>query len=207
MNRLCTGIILAGGKSRRFGRDKAAAMLDGKSFMKRQTELLAPIVDEIIIVSNDRNKFDLPNTLEISDTYRNIGPMGGIQAGLRQAFYETCIILACDMPLMKREFVKNLLEVSNREVSDNLIIPVHKKGIEPLCGIYKKSCLGQLEQSIKSGERKLTDWIEKRKKEGKVTYISVKAEEENYFYNVNTEQDYRKIIMIRKNMDKKLLNI
>lgn len=194
MKQLCTGIILAGGKSRRFGRDKTTLKIDGKLLVEKQVEILRPIVNEIIIVSNAYCKFHLIDTLEVTDWYKNIGPMGGIHAGLSHASYEKCVVLACDMPFVCRDFVKSLLHRLEQEKSSEMVIPVSKKGVEPLCGIYRKGNLLLLEESIKKGERKLSAWLEEKYKEGYVTYVKVKEEEQCYFYNINTQEDYINIV-------------
>lgn len=194
----CSGIILAGGRSKRFGRDKTILKIEGKLLIERQTDLLKPMVNEIIIVSNSDSKFGLFGTIEVYDSFKNSGPIGGLHAGLSYASNEKCIVLACDMPFICHDFVKNLLHTAIQEKGYEMIIPISKKGIEPLCGIYSRGCIHWLEQSIKKGERKLIALIEEKYKEGYVKYVKVKNHEQRNFYNINREEDYKNIALDMK---------
>ena len=193
-----TAIILAGGKSTRFGRDKTVLTLQGKHMVVCQVNILAPLFDEIIVVSNAENKYKSDKIKEVADIYKECGPMGGIHAGLSYASYNTCFVVACDMPFLNLELVKRLLQCAESESPKTLIIPKNHQKIEPLYGIYQKAWCGELEENIKQGKRKLTEWIQRKEEEGHVKYILVNSEKTKCFFNINTEREYEQIKRLKK---------
>lgn len=175
-----TGIILAGGKSSRLGTNKALLRVGGTRLIDRAIQLLEPICDEILVMSN----IALPDIKYpiIADEHKNIGPIAGIQVGLAHSKSDKNIVLACDMPNIKQSFLHALLDDSMDDYQ--AIIPRHKDGsLEPLMGIYHKSLLSEFEQQIRDGQYKIIS----RFSEFKINYFSI--EDETIFKNLNTPDD------------------
>lgn len=140
-------IILAGGKSKRMGFNKAFAEINGKSLIAIIIERLSPLADEIII-SGEKNVFrHLPYKI-IPDDIPGCGAIGGTQACLNAAKNNTNIIIACDMPFVSRDLMLALL---NRNFED-CIVAKENEQIHPLVGIYRKSCLPVIHQCIDKKE-------------------------------------------------------
>ncbi len=114
-----TGVILAGGRSTRFGdRDKAVAELAGTPMIRRVGDRIAPAVDELVIncradqLSAIEAAFDsapMEPTFAIDET-PDQGPVAGIRNGLRAATGEFAFVVACDMPFVDPTLISFLLE-------------------------------------------------------------------------------------------------
>ncbi|MBW2091884.1 MAG: molybdenum cofactor guanylyltransferase [Deltaproteobacteria bacterium] len=137
-----TGLILAGGASRRMGQPKAQLELSGQKIFERVRSKLAPICQEIILVTNRPTDF-LDCDLEIvQDLVLGRGPLGGLATGLLYAHYPWSLALACDLPFVKTEILDYLAQRAlAASPGPRALIPEHKAGWEPLVAVYSKSCL------------------------------------------------------------------
>lgn len=141
-----TGLILAGGKSRRMGQDKAQLLLEGKSLLQWQVEKLQQLgLKEILICApEERSLFGIRT---VPDRYRNCGPIGGLQAGLTAAAGDACLVIGVDCPLVQAETLSALCSVHKSGVT----MVCHSGGEEPLLGIYDRAAAPVLEQMIRQG--------------------------------------------------------
>src|SRR5947209_2608700 len=106
---MVSGIILAGGASRRMGRDKAWIELDGKPLIVHVMDALLHVCDEILIVTNDFERFKhLPVRL-VRDEFANTGSLGGLYSGLYAAGNELTTAVACDMPFLNWQLLEALI--------------------------------------------------------------------------------------------------
>lgn len=186
------------------GRNKALLEINGEPLMQRITDLLAPLVKQITLVisathsSNPENKnpysdFKYPT---IIDRFPNAGPLGGITTALSTAQTAWCVIVACDMPFLTKEWLTFLLnKITHSETESpqqiQAIIPETIRGLEPLCAIYRSSCAPILTSALERGVRKVTDSVStltlKRITENEWRQFSPDG---NLFGNLNTWQDY-----------------
>jgi len=104
-----TGIILAGGKSSRMGTDKGFVLYKNKSFIQHIIEALQPLVDEIIIVSNNPD-YDIFGLKRVSDLIENAGPLAGVYTGLDYSETENNLVISCDVPLINSETLTLLID-------------------------------------------------------------------------------------------------
>lgn len=140
-----TVILLAGGKGSRLNYiDKNFLLHNDKSFFEITLKKIQNF-SEIIVVSNSTQKYSNYNVKVIEDEIKDIGPMGGILTGLKASSFDECLILSCDMPFLRKDFL-DYLGLMNGEY--DLAIPKHSFNREPLCGLYKKSCLEVVQKSI-----------------------------------------------------------
>lgn len=179
-----TAIILAGGKSSRFGRDKSLLQLNRKPLMQHLTEQCAAFADEILIISNQENKFGLPGIRELQDHYRDMGPLGGIHAGLCAASNPHIFVTACDMPFFHAGLAQRMLASLNVYEA---VLPCHHTYFEPLFSAMRKDrALAEAESLLANGDRKvllLFDRLHTHCRE-------CDGEELNVFYNINYPEDY-----------------
>ena len=152
------GVILAGGTSRRLGRDKASEVLLGRTLLERTAERLVPLVDEIIVVRRAGQsipELDLPvPVVVVEDAYPDTGPLGGIFTGLRAASSERCLVVACDMPLLQASLLRYLAACAT---GHDGAVPVNKERFpEPICAVYGKRCLPAMERRLREGLYKIT---------------------------------------------------
>ena len=142
-----TGVILAGGQSRRFGSNKALALLDGKPLIKHVAEILSAIFTDSLLVTNTPEQYDFLNIPMIEDQFNDMGPLAGIHAALLQIITPHAFVVACDMPYLSAELIRYLCASYDQEY--DVIIPWTQKGQEPLCGLYHKKSLPIIESCLK----------------------------------------------------------
>ena len=143
-----SGIILAGGRSSRMGRDKTLLLIKNETLIERTVRKLRGFVDEIIIASNHTAKYDLPGIVEVPDSYPGMGPLGGMHAGLMVAKHQYSFIVSCDMPFFTEELARYLLE---RKAGYDVVVPEIRNRLEPLCAVYSRDCIKPIEQCLQAG--------------------------------------------------------
>ena len=150
-----TGIILAGGRSKRMGTDKAFLTLNGKTLLERSIELIQPFCDTILISSNNTAHKKSGYKI-IPDEIPDCGPIGGIYSCLKQSETVWNFVISVDSVFVEPEFVKFL--ISEIEEFD-AVVPVHSKGKEPLIALYHKNCLIEIEKMLNLGDFKMHNLI------------------------------------------------
>lgn len=187
----CSGIILAGGESRRFGSAKALAEFEDKTFIEYSIESLAPFTDEILIVTREELKKPLTKfsshqvrILTDADRYKGKGPLAGIYTGMLNNKSEYYLVSPCDMPLMNSKMYVKWLEAAQKNNFD-CVIPVLNGKIYPLNGVYKITCMADIISCLRSDVYKVLKLLERKK----TKYMKVCRDEEPYFKNVNTPNE------------------
>jgi molybdenum cofactor guanylyltransferase len=186
-----TGVILAGGKNSRMGRDKGLLQIDGKSIIEWQIDVLQPLVNDIIIIHNGKHYSHLGYQVH-EDLIPDCGPMGGIYTALTLNQTPKNFILSCDMPFINNELVKLIIrEAEHCEIA----IPRHGEKLEPLCAVYDESCIETFKELLDQKALKMMDAL----KFFKVKEIRVPQEilDTKPFTNINTPEDYLKIKFAR----------
>jgi len=141
---MISGIILAGGKSSRFGRDKCKAIYNQKELIKYSIEAIKPFVHEIIISSNNNNLEYLGYKI-IKDDFQNCGPIGGLYSCLKASETEKNLVIPCDMPFVSSDLFKYLLENSENYEA---VVPIFNNKIEPLTAVFSQKILQKIESQI-----------------------------------------------------------
>lgn len=133
------GLVLAGGKSQRMGRDKALLQRDGKSQLAYMVELLGELVDSVYVSARpdqaedpERSRFAL-----VYDSYDNIGPIAGILSALQQHPQADWLVVACDLPNIDRETLEYLIANRSEQQPFTAFRSSHDDLPEPLCAIYQ----------------------------------------------------------------------
>ena len=180
-----TGIVIAGGKSRRMGAEKGLIPFDGKLLIVYPVEMLREFCAQVIISSNTY-AYDFLGVPVIPDHAIGGGPMTGIYSGLLASSTEFNLVLSCDMPMITADLLKHLIASAD---GCTAAVAWHKGFAEPLCGIYSRSLIGELENHIKEGKFKLITFLE----EMGVRFIEIDERlpfyHPNLFLNVNTPHD------------------
>lgn len=147
---MVTSIILAGGKSRRFGSDKTLLRWRGEGLVQHIAGECRRFSDEVLVVSNAPGKFGhVPGIRELSDIYPGSGPLGGIHAGLFHAKNATCFVTACDMPFFDVALARRLLEAG---VGYDAAVPKENGKASPLFGVYGRVALPVAEAMLREGQ-------------------------------------------------------
>jgi len=149
-----TAIILAGGKSKRMGENKALVPFLGKPLIQYAIDLALEFTGDILISSNTRDldQFGFPVIPDVADIK---APLAGIHSGLRASTTDWNLVLTCDMPNVSKEVISLLLS----SLDDNLrmVLPYHDGFIEPLCGFYHRRIMPVMENNMIIGKLSLLD--------------------------------------------------
>ncbi|MBI9033625.1 MAG: molybdenum cofactor guanylyltransferase [Bacteroidales bacterium] len=189
MNKDLTAIILAGGKSSRFGSDKALAMFQGKTLIQHAVDIVSPVTSNIIISANT-HAYDFLNHKVVADIYKDAGPMGGLHAALSQSNTSTNLVITTDTPFLKSELYTHLLNQRNSEQITLAASADHF--VHPLCGIYSASSLIQIQQFLDKKTFKMMQLV----KSCTLSIININPELDFFtpelFDNFNRPQDLNK---------------
>ncbi|MCS7050494.1 MAG: molybdenum cofactor guanylyltransferase, partial [Thermomicrobium sp.] len=101
--------ILAGGQSRRMGRDKALLDFHGEPLLGRVLRRVRPLTDDLFIVASDRPAYLQFGVPVVPDRIPDAGPLGGIYSALLSARHEYCLVLSCDLPFVDPLLLQGLL--------------------------------------------------------------------------------------------------
>jgi molybdopterin-guanine dinucleotide biosynthesis protein A len=148
------GYILVGGKSSRFGSDKALLDVDGEPLALRIAAQMRPAVESVTLVGNPvkYGKLGLP---VISDAVADFGPLGGLLAALEDSADEWNLVTACDMPLVTTDLFRFLVE-QTATCSDDGVLPYDREGQpEPLCAAYRSSAAAKVRRAVENGVHKV----------------------------------------------------
>ena len=147
-----TGIILAGGKSSRMGRDKGMLVLKDKMFIQHVIDAMNPLVNDIIIISDNPNH-DLFEVKRIEDDIKNSGPLAGLYSGLKYSDTDYNLLVSCDVPLITESVLQKLIN-NYEENIDVIQLESHQKTM-PLTALYNKSCKQTIKDLLDKGERRV----------------------------------------------------
>lgn len=153
-----TGVILAGGRSSRFGSNKALAMVDSKPLIQHVADLMSNLFAECLLVTNKPEEYEFLSLPMIHDRYRDMGPLAGIHAALLQISTWRAFVVACDMPNLSPELIRYLCSIKEKKY--DVVIPRLGKGREPLFGIYHKKSLAVIDSCLQKNECQIIKVLE-----------------------------------------------
>ena len=141
-----TGAILAGGRSRRMGSNKALLSFGGRPLIAHALEILRPLFAEVLIVANECPLYAAFGAPVRSDRIPDKGPLGGIYTALVSSGHPRTFCLACDMPLASAAVIAYLCHLAP---DVDVVVPHSSQGYEPLHAVYSRSCLPHLERMLR----------------------------------------------------------
>ncbi len=183
-----TGIVLAGGLSRRMGGvDKGLQMLRGRPMIAGVLERLAPQVSEIIINANQNlERYRAFSRPVVSDEIGGFaGPLAGLHAGLKIARHAYVVTVPCDSPFLPADLVASLFAALQERGAD---LAVAKTGDQPhpVFSLCRRSLLPHLTEFLRRGDRKVDLWHATLKVD-KVRF----DDEAEAFSNINTPEELK----------------
>ena len=153
-----TGLVLAGGKSSRFGSDKASAIVSGRTLLEWVLVALAPVCESLVVVRASGQvlpRLDLGTPIVIADDlYGEKGPLAGLVSGFEAVRTPLAFAASCDVPLLRSALVAGLAALAGEY---DVVVP-HVDGFpQPLLAIYRpSSCLGPFRQAVEDERLKIT---------------------------------------------------
>ncbi|MGL4610906.1 MAG: molybdenum cofactor guanylyltransferase [Trueperaceae bacterium] len=177
-----SGAVLAGGKSSRFGTDKARFIYKGKAMMRWVLESLEPASERFIIANETYDEFDFPI---YADVISNQTPLSGIHSALVHAKHDWAAIAACDMPFLTRDYWKILVQYCSG--STNAIVIKSQEGLEPLAAFFHRSSRGSIETALKQEQKAVHQFLQNIE----VTVLNAEDLDlpRNTFLNINRLED------------------
>lgn len=186
-------VVLAGGKSKRFGKDKSQTRLGSKILIDY---ILAEIINdfkEVIIVANDPIKHVSSDKItKIEDYKKDLGPLGGIFSAMKwvkdnNKKYPWIITFPSDTPFFKNKIMNNFLNKINTKESELFFMKSNEKR-HNIFGLWSLDLIDQLEKDLENGSRKVEKWANNIG----VKTINMSFEKEDPFFNINTKEDLEK---------------
>jgi molybdopterin-guanine dinucleotide biosynthesis protein A len=182
-----SAVLLAGGESRRMGRDKATLQRWGRTLWQVQLELLRKLHPAEILISARTDPSWRPGNLHfVADIPPSRGPLSGLAASLAQLGTTHLLALAIDMPFMNESYLRYLCHQIEECVG---VVPKIGSRAEPLAAIYPREAEIDCRNALASGDFSLQTLVRRLVETGKLREISVTGEERKLFLNVNELSD------------------
>jgi molybdopterin-guanine dinucleotide biosynthesis protein A len=147
------GLVLAGGESRRMGRDKALLVRDGQSQLAHIAALLERLTDRVYVStrSEQQDESERSRFVQIVDRYENIGPIAGILSALEEHPQTDWLVVACDLPNIDEPTLRYLISNRSQKKPFTAFRSSYDDLPEPLCALYQSGSDGILRQFIDDG--------------------------------------------------------
>jgi len=184
-----TGVVLIGGKSKRFGRDKVLSQFKGKPLIEHVVTTIQPLFDEIILIGHKRKGLE---TFRVAEDIRpGCGPLGGIYTALSVTDAEYCFVCATDMPNLSSGLISHMISQTD---DHDIVMPMWSKGREPLHAIYRRSLIPYAASLLDQNILKIFSLIEK----ADTLFIPEETirmfgDPSVLFSNINTQHDMSRI--------------
>jgi molybdopterin-guanine dinucleotide biosynthesis protein A len=186
------GAILAGGQSRRMGKDKLFLELNNKKLIEHTIDKVKKYLKQIIIITNQDNEFFFKNNLTtVKDCIEGqLGPLVGILTAMKWAKenshkYSWIATFPCDTPFFPESIIKSFIEESEKK--ESLLLSASSHGRKHnIFGLWSLDLYDKLENDLVNKKiRKVQDWAEKNK----IKNLEFKFKDYDPFFNINTEED------------------
>ncbi|HET8569858.1 MAG TPA: molybdenum cofactor guanylyltransferase [Candidatus Limnocylindria bacterium] len=148
--------VMAGGRSRRMGRDKAWIPLDGRPLVRRVIDVLAEVADEVIVVANEP-RFSSLGVRVVPDRFPEAGALGGIATGVGAAAHDRVLVAACDMPFLRADLFRLLLSHAG---GADAVVPRVGGQFETMHALYTRACLAPMERALASGRLRVVSFFD-----------------------------------------------
>lgn len=185
-----TGLVLAGGASRRMGEDKAGLLLAGETMIQRQIRLLRSVCSTVAVLGPPEifSSLDVP---ALRDELPGLGPLGALYTGLKWTRTDFNLFIGCDLPFMVARFLRYLCQRALDNRADVTVPESRDRRLQTLCAVYRRRAWRVIRTSLEGGEKKVSkiysrvrclriDWPE-------IVRAGFSA---RIFDNMNTREDY-----------------
>lgn len=182
-----SAVLLAGGESRRMGKDKATLLFGGEPLWRIQLGLLRKVAPIEILISARNDPAWRPTDIHfVADAPPSRGPLSGISVALAHAASTHLLTLAIDMPFMNEQYLRSLC----RWIEPNRgVIPVMGERAEPLAAIYPVEARADFAAALSGSDFSLQKLAKELLSKGRLRLVQVKKEEEALFRNLNEPID------------------
>ena len=189
-----TGVILAGGKSRRMGENKALLQLGGDSLIGHVIHRMRLVTDELLLITNNPAEYKHLDLPMYEDILPNTGALGGIHTGLSYASHDAVLCVACDSPFLDPKLITYLTSLLS---GHDAVIPYTFRGdtgqmtLQTLCAVYSKRCLPIIKLMLQEREFRVHAIYERAHIKRIPPEVWRKFDPEGMsFFNINTPEDF-----------------
>ena len=186
-----TGFAVAGGRSQRMGSDKALLPWAGTTLLEHTLARLRDVCAEVCILSGVQIRYASYGVPAHADLVPEAGPLGGVHAGLRNLGVSLGLFLGVDTPLVPSPLLRALVAAA---AGFDAVVPVVGGRPEPLCAVYRGTCLAPVQRRLEAGERKMTSfWPDVRVRTMAEDELAIFGDPALMFRNLNTTEDYLRL--------------
>ncbi len=188
-----TVAIMAGGESRRMGRNKALLPVADRPLIAWLVALAHHLGEDVLVVARDPAPYTFLGVPIVTDRFPGVGPLAGLHAALDAAPGEWVLALACDMPFIEPRVIHYLRTLAGQEV--DVVMPRVRGREEPLHALYRRgTCLPAVEDAIRAGKRRVISFLPRVR----VHYVPEEAlrrvtPDLRSFHNVNTPEEWARV--------------
>jgi molybdopterin-guanine dinucleotide biosynthesis protein A len=143
------GVILAGGKSRRYGKNKALVAVEGVPLIERVADVLGSVFHRVVLITNSPDEYKHLHLPMFEDLVKGLGPLGGIVTGLSVITEEAGFLVACDMPFLNPSLIRYMIRIRG---PFHVVVPRIRGDLETLHALYSRQCLPALWKFVHAGE-------------------------------------------------------
>ncbi len=144
-----TGAVLAGGRSRRMGRDKRLLRFEGQPLLLRAVQLLTSVADEILVVAPEPPPLLVAEARHVADRIQGFGVLSGLHAALSEASFDPVLCIPVDTPLLDEAWLRLILGIAR--TAGTPCVPLVGGHVHPIPGAYPRSVREVLEEALKGG--------------------------------------------------------
>lgn len=188
---MITGAILAGGESRRYGRNKALEPFRGERLIDRGVAALRAFCDPVLVVANDLSLYQGVRATLVRDVFYRQGPLGGIYTALLFSPHEWVFVRATDMPFLHPKLSDLLMEAATQDY--DAVVPLCGDYYEPLLALYNRRCLQAIADVLERSEKMVVKFYK---------YIRVRNVPEKEWRTVDPEGISFKNVNFPEDLDK-----
>ena len=189
------GVVLAGGKSQRFGQDKSQVKLQNKLLIDYILEEIVDEFKEILIIANEQIKFMQSQNISVTKDFKSgVGPLGGVLTAMKwikenNKHYKWISTFPSDTPFFTKKELKYFYK--KIEINESKLFFIKSKDTRHnIFGLWSVSLIEKLEADIMKGERKVEIWADSIG----VKTVNIDYKKPDPFFNINTKEDLDKAV-------------
>jgi molybdopterin-guanine dinucleotide biosynthesis protein A len=151
-----TGVLLAGGKSRRMGEDKRFILLGQQTLFERSCAVLRELFEKVCIVIAQDSPPLQADVSVVRDLIPDCGSLGGLYTGLRLAKTQHIFVVACDMPFLNPDVIRHMVQLKDQA---DIVISRWETRLQPTHAVYNRNCLPVIEEMLTLHNRKIHSMV------------------------------------------------
>ncbi len=186
-------VVLAGGKSQRFGQDKSQVKLQDKILINYILGEIIDVFQETLIIANDPIDYMQSDKISITKDFKNnLGPLGGVLTGMKwikenNKNYKWISTFPSDTPFFTKKELNYFYE-NIKENNSKLFFIKNKDTRHNIFGLWSLDLIDQLEKDLSKGDRKVEVWADSIG----VSTVNIEYKKPDPFFNINTKEDLKK---------------